>query len=291
MATSIVSPSGGSVPGMQQIDSAFSNIYNMFGGKASGPAANLFGQNISGAGTGPAGVTPMAPNNPNNVQMYANMANLMSSAAPALMQEGGNLVSTGMGVVPGGLDMAGAGFGTTQAGVGTMGAGLATLQPAIDFYAKLASGDPTAMTQALSPGATAESNIITNAQSLNAMGGAKGGLSNFEGSAFGTRLAGDVGTAALNLQPQALAALGQLGGEVAGIGEGIVGAGGTQAGIGEGIAGTGLNIAGLGAGMIGQGLDTAQNVTGDALRKVAMNYQYGAPQTFQTISSGLNQLV
>lgn len=272
MATSIVNPSSGSVPGMNQIDNAFSSIYSMFGSnQGSG------GGNLSGGGSGNFGIKPLT--NPDNslTGLWYNLANLAGGVAGSELQAGGNLVSTGTGITQGGLDMSGTGFGTTETA-------LNTLQPSVEFYNKLLAGDPTAMTQALAPTANALATVESGA-----LGGASGGMP--AGGYRAATMAGlpqteaaQIGNAALNLQPQAAQALASLANEQSGIGA-------TQAQIGQGVAGTGLGTSGVGTTLTGQGGQNLQALISAVLNKMGINYQYGGPQTFQTIASGLNQLV
>lgn len=259
---------------MDQIENTFNNIYSSFGGNPS--SGNVFGAPVSGGGSGPYGVTTMDPSNPYNVGLYSNLATLMGQTAPAMLSEGSNLVNTGMGVTQGGLDMTGAGFGTTQTG-------LATLQPSIDFYTKLASGDPTAMTQALAPASAAASGIETNALAQLNQGGPRGGYSSLEAANLPTALAGQIGGAALALQPQALQMLASLGGEQAQIGA-------TQAQIGQGVSGVGQAIAGTGTTITGQGAQMAQNATADALQKAIANMEYSGANEFKNIMQGIGSL-
>lgn len=271
------------VPGMSQVDQAFSSIYNMFGGAGGSGAGgiatgNLFGAPLTGLGSGSNFGLPQL-NNPDNstTGLWYGLANLAGQVGPAMTQEGGNLVNTGMGVTSGGLDMQGAGFGTTQAG-------LNTLQPAINFYQQLLSGNPAATTAALAPTANTLSNVYSGAVNQAGAGMPAGGYRAATLAGLPQAQAAQVGNAAVGLQNTAAQGLGQLGGEVAGIG-------GTQAGIGTGVSATGANIAQTGTTLTAQGLQTTQNLIADVLNKMGINYQYGGAQTFQTIATGLNQLV
>ena len=81
--TTIVNPSStGSSAGTDQIDQAFSRIYNMFGP-------------ISGGGQGTGGVSIFG----------LQLARTMGTTAPGFIQAGGNLLGTGMGVTKTGLDV------------------------------------------------------------------------------------------------------------------------------------------------------------------------------------------
>lgn len=267
MATSIVSPSSGSVPGMSQIDQAFGSIYGMFGNQ----------NNPSGGGSGNFGVAPLT--NPDNslTGLWYNLANMAGNVAPTQLQAGGNLINTGTGITQGGLDMSGAGFGTTETA-------LNTLQPSIDFYNQLLAGDPTAMTQALAPTANLLSKVTSGAEGGASGGDPAGGYRAATMAGLPQAQAAQIGDAALNLQPQAAQALASLGNEQAGIGA-------TQGQIGQGVAGTGLGTAGVGTTLTGQGGQNLQQLISAVLNKMGINYQFGGPQTFNTIASGLNQLV
>lgn len=273
MATSIVNPSG-SVPGFDQISNSFGQIYNMFAPNATNPTGITGGN--QGGGSGPFGISPLT--NPDNslTGAWYNMYNLAGPTAASFARQGSGLVDTGTGVAQGGIDMSAGGYGTTQTG-------LATMQPSIDFYTKLASGDPTAMAQALAPGATAESNIVTNALALN-QGGVRGGMQALENANLGTKLAGDVGTAALQLQPAALQQLATLGGEQAQIG-------GTQAQIGSGVSGVGTNLAGVGTTLTGQGQTGLDTLIADIIQKMSINYANSGPNQFASIAGGIGQLL
>jgi hypothetical protein len=275
MGTSIVSPGmiSSSVPGMAQIDNAFSNIYSMFGGQSTGgggTVGNVFGQPITGGGGSGGFGIPMESSPQPDAEMTS-VWNLLGQAAPSLLQQGTNLVSTGMGVTGGGLDMSGAGFGTTQEG-------LSTLDPALSYYQQLL-GNPTAMATAAAPAAAALSPLYSNLMTQ-ANQGVKGGYTAETTAEAPQAMAGQIGNALLALQPQAAAGIANIGGEQAQIG-------GEQAQIGQGVAGTGTNIAGTGTTLTSQGLQTLAQMVQEAIAKQGLNYQYGGPQTFATIMQGL----
>lgn len=269
MATTIVSPgqAGGSVPGMDQVDAAFGKIYNMFG--------NLGGSNTSSGGFGPSGISPQPVSGSDNslTAFWRGLSNYAGGAGPSFLQAGGNLLGTGMGVTQGGLDMSGTGFGTTQTG-------LNTLQPSIDFYKKILSGDPTATTQALAPTAANIAAITSGATNQATQGLPGGGYRAATLAGLPQAEAAAVGNAALGLQPAAAQALGQLGGEQAQIGA-------TQAGIGQGVSGTGLGIGQLGSVLTGQGLQTLQNTIADVLSKMGINIQGGTATLFSSVVGSL----
>lgn len=267
---------------MNQIDQAFSSIYNMFGGAGSsgahGQGGNLFGANLSGSGSGSNfGVTQLTNPDNSTTGLWYSLANLMGQAGPSLVEQGGNLVQTGTGVTGGGLQMQGGGYGTTQTALGT-------LQPTIDFYNKLLSGDPATMTAALAPTANTLSNVYAGAVNQAGAGMPAGGYRAATLAGLPEAQAAQVGNAALGLQPTAAQGLASAANEQAGIGA-------TQAGIGTGVSATGQGISQTGTALTGQGLQSIQNLIADVINKMGINYQYGGAQTFATIAGGLNQLI
>lgn len=267
MATTIVHPSAGTPPGMDQIDQAFGKIYGMFG--------NLSQPNTSTGGFGPGGVSPQPVSGSDNslTAFWRGLSNLAGSAAPGFLQAGGNMLGTGMGVTQGGLDMSGTGFGTTQTG-------LQTMQPSIDFYQKILSGDPTATTQALAPTAANIAAITSGATNQATQGMPAGGYRAATLAGLPQAQAAQVGNAALQLQPAAAAALGQLGGQQAQIGA-------EQAQIGQGVSSTGLGVGQLGTVLTGQGLQTLQNTIADILSKMGINIQGGTANLFSQVVGSL----
>ena len=252
-ATTIVNPAGTSFHGMDQIDSAFGKIFNMFG--------NLGGSNTSTGGFGPAGISPQPISGADNslTANWRGLANLAGEAAPGFIGAGGNLLGTGMGVTQGGLDIT--------------GQGMQTMQPSIDFYQALLSGDPAAMTRALAPTAANLSAMTSGALNQGSqgmpMGGARAGF--MTGLPFAQL--SQLGTAAEQLQPAAAQALGQLGGE--------------QAQIGQGVSQTGLGVGQLGTVLTGQGLQTLQNTIADILSKMGINIQGGTANLFSQVVGSL----
>lgn len=119
----------------------------------------------------------------------------------------------------------GQGINLSNLGNLLLGTGMGTLQGPMDFYTKLLSGDPTTMTQALAPTAAAISAqyqpLLTGAaQNLPRGGFAAGTLAELPFAQ-----AGQVGNAALALQPAAAAALQSLGLDVSKLGMGEQAAG------------------------------------------------------------------
>ena len=222
-------------PGLDQINNAFGSIYSMFGNPSSGSS-------LTGGGSGMFGMSPQPISGADNSLTAAQRtaSNALGQMAPSAFSMGTGLLGTGTGVAQGGLDV--------------MGTGLNTLQPSIDFYSKLLSGDPTATTQALAPTAANIAAITAGAANRASEGMPGGGYraSTLAGLPFAQ--ASQVGSAALQLQPAAAAALGQLGGEQAQIGAGMAGVGTTLGGLGTTL--TGQGVSGL-ASLVAIGLDNA----------------------------------
>jgi len=245
-ATTIVNPAASS--GTDQIDQAFGRIYNMFG-------------TPTGGGQGAFGISPQPVSGADNslTAMWRGLSNLAGTTAPAFIQQGGNVLGTGLGVTQGGLDV------SQQ--------GLQTLQPSIDFYNKLLSGDPTATTAALAPTAANIAAITSGATDQASRGMPGGGYRAATMAGLPFAQAAQVGNAALALQPQAAQALGTLGGE--------------QAQIGANIAGTGTQLGQLGTVLTGQGLQSLENTVQDILRKMGINIQGGTANLFSQVVSSL----
>jgi hypothetical protein len=169
-------------------------------------------------------------------------------------------------------------MGVTQGGLDITGTGLQTMQPSIDFYNKLLAGDPTATTQALAPTAANISQITSGATNQAMQGMPQGGYRAATLAGLPFAQAQQVGNAALQLQPAAAQALGNLGVE--------------QAQIGQGVAGTGLGVGGMGLGLVGQGVGAVQNAASDILQKMQINA--AAPSgldIFNKLIGGLTQLI
>jgi hypothetical protein len=263
------SASSGAVPGMDQIDQAFGKMFSMFGSNTNNLTTPY------GGGTGPGGVTPEPVSGSDNslTAIWRGLSNLAGTSAPQLLQAGGNLIGGSMPVVQGGVDMSGTGFGTTQTALGT-------LQPSIDFYTQLLQGNPQATAQALAPTAANINAITQGATTAASQGQPMGGYRAATLAGLPFAQAAQVGNAALQLQPAAAAALGQLGGEQAQIGS-------EQAQIGQGVSQTGLGVGQLGTVLTGQGLQTLQNTIADVLNKMGINIQGGTAATFSQIVGAL----
>jgi hypothetical protein len=268
MATSIVNPSGSSPTGFDSINNAFSQIYNMFApsSSTSSGGTNLFGTSLSGGnqggGVGSFGISPLTnPDNSLTGEWY-NLANLAGPAASSLLTQGGNLVNTGTG--------------TVGAGLGVTGGGLQALQAPMQYYQQLLSGNPAAVTQALAPTAANLSTIETGAMNQASQGMPQGGYRASTMANLPQAQAAQVGNAALGLQSSA--AQGE-----AGLGEQI-------ANIGQGMSQTGLGVGQLGTTLTGQGMQGIQNLIGDVLQKMGINYANSGINQFATLMGGLGSL-
>ena len=161
-------------------------------------ARNMFGGTPSGGGTGQFGLQPQPVAAGDNDLTRAQRAGMN-----LLGGYGGQLVGGGQSLIPAGLDITQTGLGASLMGLGTTGTGLATLQPSIDFYTKLLSGDPTTMTQALSPTASNIAAITSGATDLASRGMPQGGARASTLANLPFAQASQVGNAALGLQPAA----------------------------------------------------------------------------------------
>ena len=180
---------------------------------------------------------------------------------------------TGVNMVNQGAATIGQGLETVGTGLEGQGAGLQTLQAPIDFYNKLLSGDPAAMTSALAPTASIISQQYEGAKSATGQGLPSGGFRSTAVAGLPFAQAGKVGDAALGLQSTAAQQLGVLGGE--------------QAEIGRGISNTGLGVAGVGTTQQSQGLTALMGTITSILAKMGINLQGAGVNSFATFSQGL----
>lgn len=268
--TTSISGPGGSNP-FGQISSALAPIYSMFGSPSSssgGGTGVVGGGSIAGAGGSPSGsnpfgITTMNPNDPNNVMLYANLANIMGVGGANLLSGGSNLINQGTGVVGGGL--------------GTEAAALSMLQQPYNFESAVASGDPSAMTSVAAPLANT---LATQSNVAGTMADAStpaGGYRSVVAAGRPQTLASTIGQSELGYQQQAM--------------QNLLGIANEAAGIGSNIAGTGLGLQGTGTTLTGQGGQMMQNAAADALQKTQLNYQFGGPQTFATIAGGIGSIL
>ena len=260
MATTIVSPGQGGAGGgfgfnPSAIDSAFSNIYNMFGGSL-GPG----NYNASTGGFGPGGVSPQPISGSDNslTAFWRGLSNLAGTAAPSMLQAGGNLIGTGMGI--------------NQTGLDVTGAGLQTMGPAANFNAQLLAGNPQAMPAGLAPAAQVGAQNVAQIQNT-AGQGIRGGQTAQTVANEPFTLAGQLQTGAEQLQAGAAQNL-------AGIGEAV-------AGIGQGVSQTGLQTGQLGTVLTGQGFQALQNTIADVLSKLGSIFQGGTAMLFSYIVGSL----
>ena len=184
---------------------------------------------------------------------------------------------TGVNQVNQGAATVGQGLSTVGTGLGDQATGMQTLQAPIDFYTKLLSGDPAAMTAALAPTANIISQQYEGAKSATGEGLPSGGFRSTAMAGLPFAQAGKVGDAALGLQSTAATQLGTLGGQ--------------QASIGQGISNTGLGVAGVGSTQQSQGLTALMGTITDLLAKMGINLQGAGVNSFATFSQGLNALI
>jgi len=228
--------------------------------------SNLAGTNTGGSGgfgSGNAGVAPLPGSGDPLTTFFRSLSNLTGTTGANLTGAGGQTTA--------------AGLGTAGQGLGVQGSALNTLQPSIDFYTKILSGDPTAMEQALAPTATTVENLFQSAQSTAGMQLPQGGYRSTVLAGLPQAAASKVGDAALSLQPNAAAAL--------------TGAASTEAGIGQGISNTGLGVAGVGSTQTSQGLQALMSTIQAALAKMGINIQGGFANQFGQIAQGIGALV
>jgi hypothetical protein len=229
MATSITNPGQGLGGGLgagsnlNSIDQAFGSIYNMFGPTGSG-----------GGAAGTFGVTPQPVSGSDNslTAAFRSMSNLLGTMAPGI---------TGTGLM------------TTQQGLGTM-------QPAVNFYQQLLSGNPATVTQALAPTAANINNIYSGAMNQASQGMPAGGYRAATMAGLPQAQAAQVGNAALGLQPAAAMGLGQLG----------------------------TTQAQIGGNLLQSGLTAQQAAVQDMLNKQQINQQ--VPSAFQDFLGSINAL-
>ena len=109
-----------------------------------------------------------------------------------------------------------------------LGTGMGILQQPADFYSKLLSGDPTTMSQVLAPTAAEISQQYQPALTEARQFLPRGGYGASTAAELPFTIAGQVGNAALGLQPAAASALNQLGLDVSKLGMGEQAAGATD---------------------------------------------------------------
>ncbi len=174
------------------------------------------------------------------------------------------LQSQGQGTFNSGQNVFNQGANTTAQGADVVGQAGKTLQPTIDYWSALLSGDPTKMTQAVAPTATAIGNQYDAAQRGVQTGSARGGFSAGMAANLPFQKAGQVGNLFSQLQPLAA--------------QNLQGAAGTQAGIGSALGGVGTQIAqqglgesGLGFNMFNLGANTQLGRRGQNVQQESLN--------------------
>lgn len=157
----------------------------------------------------------------------------------SLQNQGGSAVSPFLNQGAGGI---GTGQGTIGTGVGQLGTAFSTTQPAVDYWSKILSGDPGALTEATAPTANALSQIFSGATNNASQNTPAGGARNVMLAQLPQMQAQQVGNYLLGLQPQAAQNLNQLAQTQGQIGSGTVGAGYAGGQLGLGTAGVGTNL-------------------------------------------------
>lgn len=230
-----------------------------------GPPASSGSRRADFGATGASGLAPQPVSGANDslTAFFRSLTNLTGGTGASLYNTGANTVGTGLGTVGLGLE--------------AQNAGLGTLQPSIDFYSKILSGDPAAIQQALAPTATALSQSATSAEQQVGQNSAMGGFRSTALAGLPFAQSAQLGNAALNLQPEAAQELNTLAG--------------TQAGIGRGISETGLGTAGIGTTEQAQGLQALMSTIQAMLGKMGINIQGSFANQFATIAQGINALI
>lgn len=193
----------------------------------------------SGGGSGAFGLQPQSMSGNSLTQGERAVNNLLGLTGGQLGQLGQGVLGAGLGVSEGGLNL---------------------LQTPAAFWGALASGDPTAMTQAISPQMAFASQLANATQTQLNNQVPRGGFGSLSAANLGPALAAQGGNFALQQGPLAAQQLAQLGG--------------LEGQLGLGIGGMGTTLTGQGL----QGLTSAQQ--GD-LQKMQLNLQEGSP--FQDI--------
>lgn len=131
----------------------------------------------------------------------------------------------------------------TNTGVGGFNTASATLQPTVDYWTKLLSGDQGEMAKAIAPEANSISAQYDTAQRAAQTNLPRGGMAGAIGAGLPFAKAAQVGNLFSSLRPQAAA--------------GLQNAAGLQGQFAQGVTGAGLGIGGLGQGLLGLGANTA----------------------------------
>lgn len=241
------------------------SAYQTLGGGSAGAGSPGSWFSTKSSPTNNLGLAPQPVSGANDslTAFFRSLTNLTGGTGVSQFNAGGNTI--------------GAGLGTVGTGLEGQQAGLNTLNAPIDFYTKILSGDPAAIQQALAPTANAISQQYEAAKTGASEGMPAGGFRSTTLAGLPFAQAAQVGNAALGLQPAAANALGQLGGE--------------QAGIGQGISQTGLGVAGIGSTQQSQGLQALFSTIQALLGKMGINLQGSGVNSFATFAGGLNSLI
>lgn len=157
----------------------------------------------------------------------------------SVQNQGGAAISPFLNQGAGGI---GTGQGTIGTGVGQLGTAFSTTQPAVDYWSKILSGDPRALTEATAPTANALSQVFSGATNNASQNTPAGGARNVMLAQLPQMQAQQVGNFLLGLQPQAATNLNQLAQTQGQIGSGTVSAGFGSGQLGIGTAGIGTNL-------------------------------------------------
>ena len=230
-------------PGLDQINNAFGQVYGMIGGYQPG------GSSLTGGAPNAFGMPPQPISGADNSLTAAQRgaSNIAGVMAPMAFNMGQGMLGTGMGVAQ---------------------TGLGAIQPSVDFYTKLLSGDPTTMSGALGPLAGPLASWAAQAQNATrAM--PSGGLASAEQGNIATMIPQVLGQGAEQLLSSAAGSLGNLG-------------------LGE--AGVGTQIGQMGTTMTGQGLQGILNLYSDLINKQSVNQQDTPFTTFGQVMGPLATL-
>lgn len=155
------------------------------------------------------------------------------------------------------LTTGGSSVGTGQA---QQGQGVSALQPSLNYYSALLSGDPTATAAAIAPTTSGIMSQYDTAYKNISQNSPQGGQRSGNIADLQTKEAGSVGSVVENVQPAAAQALG-------GLGLGLAGAGTAEQGVGQ--SGLSQSLAAL-LGMRGQdiGYSESQQQQNNALGSI-----------------------
>lgn len=167
------------------------------------------------------------------------------------------LQQQGQGTFNSGQNIFGAGANVANQGAGITGQANQTLQPTIDYWTSILSGDPQKMTQAVAPTATAIGNQFDAAQRGIQTNSARGGFAAGQASSLPFQKAGQVGNLFSQLQPMAA--------------QNLQGAASTQGQIGSALTGAGTQLGQLGLGQSGLGFNMFNLASNNQLGRRGQN--------------------